>query len=188
MNNAGLRCFYSSVLSTSSDREGLKNEALEFHRVTRALFQNAAIIPFRFPTTLPDEAAIREHLHNRNDAYLQALSRFRGLVQMEIRVSPEHASAVAQVGSSTGTKYLQNVAHRAQLVDNAIAACRAAINEEVIDFRQRKSVHGVRCFALVRREAVSQFQDHIQRIRLDLAIKAAVSGPWPPTEFFPDFA
>lgn len=107
---------------------------------------------------------------------------------MEIRLYAEKSTDTAHIGASTGTRYLQNIAHQMQDVDNAVAACRAAINEEVIDFLQRNSVHGVRCFVLVRREAVTQFQDHIQRIRLNPAVKAAVSGPWPPTEFLPDFA
>jgi hypothetical protein len=187
ISSTGLRCFYSSVQVISSDSAELKKDALEFFRVTHVLFQQTAIIPFRFPTTLPDEAAIRDHLENRQEAYLQALSRFRETVQMEIRISAEWSSTAAQVGGSSGTKYLQNVAQHKRNVENALAACRAAINEEVIDFRQRNSVHGVRCFALVRREAVTQFQDHIQRVRLDPAVKAAVSGPWPPIEFFPDF-
>jgi len=188
ISNAGLHCFYSAVEAVSSDAAELKKEALEFYRVTHALFESAAIIPFRFPTILADETAIRDHLQSRKDAYIQALSRFHETVQMEIRFFVERSPAASQLGNTSGAKYLQNVAHRVRNVDNAIAACLAAINQEVIDFRQRKSVHGVRCFALVRREAVKQFQDHIQQIRLDPDLKAAVSGPWPPTEFFPDFA
>ncbi len=186
ISHVGLRCFYSVVPAISSDAAQLKTHALEFHRVTHVLFQQAAIIPFRFPTLLPDETAVRDHLESRKDAYLRALSCFRETVQMEIRISAERSAAAPE--QTSGAAYLQNLAHRQHDVDNAVVACRGAIREEVVDFRQRNSAHGVRCFALVRREAVTQFQEHIQRVRLDPAIKAAVSGPWPPTEFFPDFA
>jgi hypothetical protein len=70
-------------------------------------------------------------------------------------------------------------------VEQAIALCRAAIHEEVIDWRQRAASHGVRCFVLIKREAVGEFQQKIQRVQLPEASTAAVSGPWPPTEFLP---
>jgi hypothetical protein len=185
MIHANLRCFYSALDAVGADLETQKREALEFHRVTRSLFDLVAIIPFRFPTVLPGLAELGAHLAARGQAYNAALNQLRNMVQMEIRI--ELGDRETPVTSS-GTEYLKNLAQDSRRIENAIATCRATINELVIDFRQREFSHGVRCFVLIQRQAVHQFQDHIKQTRVDRSITAAVSGPWPPTEFLPDFA
>lgn len=170
----------------------MQREALDFHGVNRELFRRAAIIPFRFPTALAEMAQIDAHLRERAVLYGSALAQFRDKVQMELRLSLAEskpcASAASGEDATTGTMYLKSRARSARQTEEAISACRVAINEEVIDWRQRESSHGVHCFALIRREAVTGFQQQIKCVRLDEAVTAAVSGPWPPTEFFPVFA
>jgi Gas vesicle synthesis protein GvpL/GvpF len=181
----GLRCFYSVVGSLGLDAQTLKRDALEFHQVTRELFRQAALIPFRFPATLASVAQIAAFMQEHAPAYRAALADFRDKVQMEIRIRPPEPPAAG--AASSGTKYLKDRAQRARRVERAIAACRAAVHEEVVDWRQRESSHGVRCFALVRRDAVSRFQQQVQRVRLEDDLTATLSGPWPPTEFLPAF-
>jgi uncharacterized iron-regulated membrane protein len=106
---------------------------------------------------------------------------------MEIRLQFPAAPATPD-NSSGGAAYLRARAARARQVEQAIALCRAAIPEEVVDWRQRESSHGVRCFLLMRRDVVGQFQQKINHVQLPEGWNAAVSGPWPPTEFFPVFA
>ncbi|MGZ4838307.1 MAG: GvpL/GvpF family gas vesicle protein [Terriglobales bacterium] len=185
MVHAKLRCFYSALDAVGADLETQKREALEFHQVTRSLLAQATIIPFRFPTVLPGLTEIGAHLEARGQAYNAALHQLRNLVQMEIRI--EWVDRETPVANS-GTQYLKNLAHNSRRMEDAVATCRATINELVIDFQQHEFSHGVRCFVLIKREAVQQFQDHIKQIRLERSAKAAVSGPWPPTEFLPDFA
>jgi hypothetical protein len=180
----GLRCFYSLVDAVASDAESLKRDALEFYGVTRALFEQTAIIPFRFPTILASVAEVDAHLRERVPAYDAALKQFRDMVQMEIRIGLTEAEA-ADAGS--GTEYLKSRAQRGFQLQQAISSCRVAIDEEVIDWRQRESSHGARCFVLVKREAVNKVQKQLQQLRLERVVTAAVSGPWPATEFFPDF-
>lgn len=182
--SASVRCFYSAIDAVPSDPEMLKRDALDFYRVTRSLFEQSAIIPFRFPTVLPSMAEVDAYLRDHAPAYDAALKAFHDTVQMEVRIAAEPETRDA----SSGTRYLKNRAQRARRAEQAISTCRTAINEEVIDWRQRESSQGVRCFVLVKREAVNKVQQQLQQVRLERAITAAVSGPWPPTEFLPDFA
>ncbi len=182
-DSAGLSCFYSPLNDLTGDAETIKLDALDVHRVVRRLFLQADIVPFRFPTTLPSLAEIGAYLEKHAGAYHAALSAIRGNVQMELRVGV--TSAAEQDESSSGAEYLKSRARRARQLDNAVARLRAAINEEVIDWRQHESARGVRCFVLVRREAVVRIQEKIKQVRLEEAANAALSGPWPPTEFLP---
>jgi hypothetical protein len=182
VDEEGLRCFYSVVDSLGGDADALKRDALDYHRVTRELFRQSAVIPFRFPATLASVAQIAAFIHDHAQAYRAALANFRDKVQMEIRIRPPK-SPVAGAASS-GTGYLKDRVQRARRLQQAIATCRAAIDEEVVDWRQRESSHGVRCFALIRREAVNRFQERILRVRLEDDLTSMLSGPWPPTEFF----
>lgn len=180
-----LRCYYLPVDSLASDAESLKRAALHFHGVTQSLFEQTTIIPFRFPTILSSLAELDAYLQRRLPAYDAALKNIRDTAQMEIRI------ALAETDTphvSSGTGYLQTRAQHARQLEQAISSCRVAINEEVIDWRQRESLQGVRCFVLVRREAVKRVQQQLQQVRLERVITAAVSGPWPATEFLPDFA
>ncbi len=182
--HSGLRCFYSRLNDLPSDAESLKRDALAFYAVTRALFDQSAIIPFRFPTTLDSLPTIEKYLHEHAAAYQNALAGLRDKVQIDIRISP----AQPRGPSATGAEYLKTRARQAHLVEQAINTCRAAIHREVIDWQQRQSQHGVRCFVLIRREAVGRVQHQIQNVRLDPAITVSVSGPWPATEFLPSLA
>jgi hypothetical protein len=181
--DAGVRCFYSHVKSLNSDPASVKRDALDFHKVTRRLFEQASIIPFRFSTLLASVAEIGAYLNQHRAAYHAALQRFGETVQMEIRVG---LSSTYLPGEGSGTAYLKSRAQRAHQVEESVQACRAAINEEVIDWRQREASHGVLCFVLIKREALQNFQQQIKHVRLDPTLKATVSGPWPPTEFLPE--
>jgi Gas vesicle synthesis protein GvpL/GvpF len=180
----GLRCFYSLVDSLAAGPEMIKRDALAFHSVNRALFEQAAIIPFRFPTTLESAAQIEAYLREHAQAGREALQQFRDSVQMELRL----ALPASPHDIPDGTKYLRLRAERARHLQQAAAACRSAVPGSVIDWRQRESSHGVRCFALIRREAVAGFQRQIKSVRLPEEVAATLSGPWPPTEFLPVFA
>jgi hypothetical protein len=179
---SGLRCLYSVVESIGGDAEVLKRDALDFHKVNRSLFEAVGIIPFRFPTTLDSLAQVDAYIREHAQFYDAALGNFRGKVQMELRFRP---AEVAAGEVSTGTGYLKTRAQKARQVEDAVSMCRIAINQEVIDWRQRESSHGVRCFALVKREAAIRVQEQIKWIRLDGGVTATLSGPWPPTEFLP---
>ncbi len=184
LDSSGLRCYYSTLEGIGPDRVAIQRDALDFHRVTRALFEQFAIIPFRFPTLVSSTAEIGAYLDQHAEAYGDALKKFADTVQMELRISLQEPAAL---DAGSGVEYLKRRAGRAQQVEQAVTACRTAIQEVVVDWRQRETSLGVRCYVLVKREAVRNFQEQIKQVRLDGGVAAAASGPWPPTEFLPDF-
>ncbi len=182
LESRGLVCLYSVAETLTGDTETLQRDALDFHRVTREVFRQTDIIPYRYPTMLASLAEVDAYLQKHADAYHDALSVIRGKVQMEVRLRWKADEGEPR----SGTEYLQSRAQRAHRAEQAIADLRVAINEEVIDWRQREAARGVRCFVLTGREATGSIQEKIKRVRFDSAVTVALSGPWPPTEFLPN--
>lgn len=175
----GLRCFYSEPGDLGGDAAGVRKDAVDFHRVTHSVFQKAAIIPFRFPTLMKDMAEIAAFLASHAGEYAEALKRLRDAVQMEIRISLAEAAAAETV---SGAEYLRCRADIATKLEQAAASCKAAA-AYAREWRQRTSRDSVHCFALLRRGEVYNFEQAFRGLRLDAALKAIVSGPWPATEF-----
>src|SRR5258708_18501396 len=88
---SGIRCIVSDLDSPSLESPANpapqfhNDDALRLHHVVSAIFQQAAVIPFRFPTLLP-ESELRAFVQENSAAYLEALSRLREMVQMELRI------------------------------------------------------------------------------------------------------
>src|SRR5579859_1065476 len=84
---SGVRCIVSDLHSSSSPAPQFhKEDALRLHHVVSAVFLQAAVIPFRFPTLLP-ESDLRAFVKENSAAYISALSRLREMVQMELRIA-----------------------------------------------------------------------------------------------------
>jgi len=176
----GLRCFVSE--SKSADGKDVRDEALAFHRVLKDIFQQGAIIPFRFPTTLPDRSKVIAHLTEHLEEYTSALSRLRDLVQMELRIQSQENGPETQVKAS-GTEYLRNIQARRAKLEMAAKEFRQLGAGFIKAWRQRDSTHGIRCFALIDRTAVIDFQREIGNIPIQSELTARLSGPWPATQF-----
>jgi hypothetical protein len=68
-----------------------------------------AVLPVRFGTLLPDDAALAETLARRQPEFLRALDRVAGCEQMTLRVwgeTPATAPMAAEAGGGPGTRYL----------------------------------------------------------------------------------
>src|ERR1700756_516735 len=69
---SGIRCIVSRLDSpTAAAPRFQKEDALRLHHVVSAVFQQAAVIPFRFPTLLP-ESDLRAFMKENSAAYLAA--------------------------------------------------------------------------------------------------------------------
>jgi hypothetical protein len=180
---AGFQCFVSGF----SERNTLsgKESALAFHQVLQEIFNQTAIIPFRYPTTVDNETALRSFLEEQAVKYQAALERLRGMVQMEIRVSwnPDAESNSAVAEKQSGGDYLRAKLRRESLMKILCAALRSCVDAWVSDWRQRPSSQGVRIFALVARSAVENFKSGLARMPVGPEWSVRASGPWPATEF-----
>ena len=185
-----LRCFFSR----SDRREQLvgpsaRESALAFHSVVSSIFEQAAVIPFRFPTILEGEPELRTHLVEQAASYCEALARLRDLVQMEIHVAHKPSSLAEQDDQASippragGTQYLQMRQREQRELTDFANHLRRAGGDLIQGWRERVSSFGLRCFALIDRLAVDPFKTRLAAVQIPSALRARVSGPWPATEF-----
>ena len=178
----GLRCFFSRFETREHlSRVPAVESAYSFHQVLQALFRQAAIIPFRFPTLLENVDELRQHLQEHAPQYIEALSRLRHMVQMEIHIGANQVTERASQAAS-GREYLQQCQARAAELKATGERFNQATRAWVAEWRERQTDGGMRCYALLRRDAVSSFQQAAQALSQSLP-GTRLSGPWPPAEF-----
>jgi hypothetical protein len=160
-------------------RAPLRTSAEEFHRIQRELFSKLPIIPFRFPTILEDVDKLREHLDERAGEYKNLLRRFATVVQMEIFLS--HTTVLS--AQPSGATYLRERQERSRALERFAADLRTHAQPLVKDWRQRTVSNGLRCFALLERKHIQEFNEKMKTLSAPNALSARVSGPWPVAEF-----
>ncbi|MBV8477653.1 MAG: GvpL/GvpF family gas vesicle protein [Acidobacteria bacterium] len=182
MKASGLRCFYAAhrILSGFDPRE----TALEFHRVVQAIFRAADVIPFRFPTLLADETQLRSELQTRAAKYHEDLARVRGRVQMEIRIEFSNGGRDEARAKLSGAEYLRTRQSRQATLECVAAMLNRAVCGLLADWRQHELRDQLRCFALVGRTSVTEFERVLASAKIGPELRARISGPWPATAFF----
>ncbi len=175
---AGMECYYSVFAEPLTKLT--KDDALAFHHVITAIFSRTAVIPFRFPTVLAGKGELEVYLETEGHDLLEALQRLREFVQMEVRLTLGDAQA-APAGS--GKEYLQKRQQGRQDLLDLAESVHELLEEDVRGWHTREFQNGVRCYALVSRQSLSEFRHKCERLRLEGGVRVAVSGPWPPSEF-----
>ena len=175
-----LNCIYSPLIPP---QEFDRDDALKFHSVLNSVFAQHAVIPFRFPTLLQNEADLQNHLREKQTTYLQDLQRLVGLVQMEVRFQSDQEKSKP---ARSGTEYLQSKQATSRGLESLAQQARAAVGDMVVDWKERLTDQGLRCYALVKRQQVADFKQRLQATKLASPKPAIVSGPWPATEFLHD--
>ncbi|MCI0350254.1 MAG: GvpL/GvpF family gas vesicle protein [Acidobacteriales bacterium] len=174
----GLRCLYSAF---SKQPESFNQEdALRFYATVQAVFDQVAVIPFRFPTVIETEQQLQAFLRENAPGYAAALHRLRDLVQMELRISP---AEYAPAGSTSGTDYMTQRLHHKQRLEAAAEAARARVSDICVNWLRQETREGLRCYVLVDRQDVSQFEQRTKSLASGDDVRVSVSGPWPATEF-----
>ncbi len=174
----GVRYFYGGWHADASP-EGLKAQALEFHKVVRKIFEHTTVIPFRFPTSVAGDGELAELMEQQSGEYALELSRLRGMVQIKISVEGAgHASATA----TSGSEYLK----QRQAADAPMNATLEKIEHATHSIAQqtKRTRRGVTTnfFLLVLREKLPELKSALKSLG-ELPTRATISGPWPPTEF-----
>ncbi|HTM43022.1 MAG TPA: GvpL/GvpF family gas vesicle protein [Terriglobales bacterium] len=178
----GLRCCFSRFETREHlSRVPAVESAYGFHQVLQALFRQVAIIPFRFPSLLENVDELRQHLREHAPQYIEALSRLRDMVQLEIHIGTTQAREGGSQAAS-GREYLQQRQARAAELKATAESFNQATRSWVVEWRERPTDGGIRCYALLRRDSVTSFQRAAQALS-DTLPGARLSGPWPPAEF-----
>ena len=160
--------------------------------VTRMALAAGAVLPMRFGTLVP-ESELAGMLLARARVLRRALRAVRGRVQMTVRFfGPPLRRRALPARPLSGRDYLlaRAASARPDLPPHAAAVCaavRSLADGERID-PGRGSVQ-VSLHHLVRRERAARYVERVAGVlaACEPAPKAAVSGPWAPFAFTPDF-
>jgi hypothetical protein len=178
LNQEGLRCFYS--VFESQPESFNQKDALQFHSTVESLFRQSAVIPFRFPTTLELLEELRQFLEEKSEPYRAALERLRTAVQMELRIKLRNEPDSSK---ASGTQYMQARLAGKRALESAAAAAQKTAGELCLDWQQREAADGLRWFALIERERISDFLSRIESLAVADEVVMFAGGPWPATEF-----
>jgi hypothetical protein len=148
-------------------------------RAVEAVMRSGAVLPMRFGTTLPDEAALVASLLARRDELAARLREVRGRVEIGVRVTraPRHGRP------RSGREYLLGRARE----QRAARDVHAALSELAHDSRVRPRPAELVGAYLVDRDAAEAFMAEVERVAgARREVRARCTGPWPPYSFAED--
>jgi hypothetical protein len=173
---SGMHCFYSLYDSFEAQADTARQDALDFHWTVNHVFQQGAVIPFRFPTLIPELSTLEAFIEKNGNAYAADLKRLKAFVQMEVRIQVSSSKDL-----SSGTGYLKAKQKSARAIEGSVTSIQGVYPE--VEWKRRAAADQVRLFALVPRTQIDDFRNRVAEVSLDEMMTMRVSGPWPATEF-----
>jgi hypothetical protein len=167
-------------------------------RVVERLMAERAVLPMRFGSKVDDDEALTAVLEVRQRAFLAALDRVRGRVELGVRVLRSSAggngSAMAAVPAATppatGRDYLLGKLQEGKRVDKTAAAIHDPLAALAVDSRrqpQRSADELLRASYLVERGGIARFRSAVDRLQTAHPGAAILcTGPWPTYSFVED--
>jgi hypothetical protein len=149
-------------------------------RVVERLMAERTVVPMRFGSRVPGEAALRGLLAERRESLAAALARVRGRVELSVRVLEEAPVAdPPRSGRDYVLAKLQD-SRRAVTVHEPLAALAC----EAVRQPPRGAGELLRGAYLVDRDGVARFRTGVQDLQ-DAHRDAAIlcTGPWPAYSF-----
>jgi len=174
-----LSTLYSELQTSDISLKTLQPAALQYHNVIQAVFEQIAVVPFRFPTWLT-QAELVAHLQQQSHRYTTFLTDHANHVQMEVRLTLPSKSPRSEAAPS-GTAHLRARAAECRRLRSSADTLKTLLSSEVVAWRERETQMGLRLFALVDRARIADFRERLSK--RDRETGARCSGPWPATEF-----
>lgn len=185
-----------AVLCGEAQTREMTAEALwEHERLVEAFMHDRDLLPVRYGTCVPDEAAVAQALQDNREAYAAALQTVRGAVELAVRVfageaqTPPVASQTPSPSPSpsSGTDYLRARSRSAA----AEADASACIHEPLAKIARATTVARVpragellRAAYLVPRDRVAAFSERVGELgERSPQLRIICTGPWPPYSF-----
>ena len=165
---------------------------LAFGNVVERIHQHTTIIPIRYGSLLPDEAAVIEHLAEKSEHYSQRLAELEGCEEMGVRLpmaTPE-PNPNPNTKTSSGHEYLQALKRKYSATEQAEKEAAALDLALVGLYRKRCGEPGL--FAgqpmylvsyLVPRTQLDAFRAQLDGLFTAGTHRGIISGPWPPYNF-----
>jgi hypothetical protein len=198
--HGGLAAVVSPLAERSRVEAPARAELLAYERVIRSQHAVADVLPMRFGSVLSNEAVVRAHLDEQREAYLRALTRIAGCVELGVRAllsPPPPAPEVAvKPVSRSGADYLaarrRHYSAERRLRDQGSALEQALLSkvaplcrEHRTELPAPRSGGPALCslYFLVPRTQVLAFRTAVSSIPVECHTGLALSGPWPPFNF-----
>ena len=195
-----LSVIYSDLGKEEIAGDRFKIAALKFHEVVHAVFEQRAVIPFRFPTFIIQEE-LRGHVHKELEPYANFLRVHADDVQMEVRIwrtevprtvmeearsFVDDVETAAQSNPAGGTEYMKRLLELQKPLRQAAREVQRISEHLVYEWKTEESRDWVRVFALIPRKHIDDFRGKVsQRVLEPARTHMRVTGPWPATQFFP---
>lgn len=147
--------------------------------VVESLMEDRELLPVRFGTVLPDEAAVTSAIAERREELATGLDRVRGMIELAVRA--ELANSPSPPGpAATGRAYMEAKTARHEsakrLHDSLAEHAQASL--------VRPGPELLRAAYLVRRDDVERFVTAVRELQARHAeLKVICTGPWPPYSF-----
>ena len=162
----------------------------QHERIVESLMDDRDVLPVRYGTCLPDDAAAAEAIDKNHASYAALLETVRGAAELAVRVFASADSPPAPLpsaGSMTGTDYLRA---RARAVDEESDAS-TRVHEPLAAIARAATVAGanragelLRAAYLVDRNATESFSARVGDIQTsNPQLRITCTGPWPPYSF-----
>jgi hypothetical protein len=172
-------------------------DALWVHeRVVERLMADRAVLPMRFGTKLPDDAALRHALATRQQELLAILARVRGRVEVGVRAmqppgsdadTDDRRPAPAAPMPASGREYLEAKLHNGRRVEHAAAALHEPLAGLAVEARRqpaRAPDELLRASYLIESAVLARFRGAVERLqRTHPGVAILCTGPWPPYSF-----
>jgi hypothetical protein len=176
-------------------------DLLAYERVIRSQHAVADVVPMRFGSVLSGEEEVRAHLEEQGAAYLCALTRVAGCVEMGVRalISPPSPPAMPEEAMPpvrSGADYLKARQRRysseshlrehcAALEQSLLSKVAPLCREHRMEFsRPRPGEPALfSVYFLVPRDQVPAFRAALSSSPGADHPKTSLSGPWPPFNF-----
>jgi hypothetical protein len=156
-------------------REHSVDDLWSHEEVVERLMADRTVLPLRFGSRLPDEAALRRLLAENAARYAAALARLAGHIELGVR-------AVALTPRPRPTSGRDHVL--ARLGDARLHEPLAALAADSLRRPAREPDELLRGAYLVERDALAPFQARVERLQAEHPEAALLcTGPWPPYSF-----
>jgi len=178
------------VLVERTEAREPRPELLVAHdRVVRRLCRaasEAAVLPLRFGSTVPDRAALEALLAPLDALIGRAFDRVRGAVQLTMRVTGRRAPPRAPSREAgPGTRWLMRriAAQSVPEIEALTEATKAFVREAKAERHDRPPLVAS-VYHLVAREDLSRWRAAVRRALPELrGVRVSITGPWPPYAF-----
>jgi hypothetical protein len=154
--------------------------------VVEALMHDRTVLPMRFGTALPDDAAVRGLLDRRGDEFSRMLDLVRGRVELGVRVAGPPTTAAAEP-ASTGVEYMEQrlgARREAEQIAQAVHAPLARIAERSTTQKPRGGPDLMTASYLLPDDRIGHFTRRIKKLQREHPeLAVTCTGPWPPYSF-----